>query len=65
MYLDLAADGIILHDENDFAKGILGKIRKRISDVGLARYRAPSGHLGWRLDRPLAKGEKIVIELEG
>ena len=64
LYLDLAAEGVVLYDKANFASKILEKIREKVKEVGLARYRTKEGYLGWRLNRPLEKGERIVVELE-
>lgn len=61
LYLDLAVDAIILQDKGGFSAGVLERIRGRIKQVGLLRYRTPSGYLGWKLSRPLEKGERIVV----
>ena len=63
LYLDLATDARILYDKENFAARIFERIRGKIREVGLVRYRTPDGFLGWKLNRPLEKGERIVIEL--
>ena len=64
LFLDLAADGIIIYDPSNFARDYLEKIKKEIEKVGLIRYRTSSGYYGWNTKRPLKIGERIVIEIE-
>jgi len=64
LFLDLAADGIIIYDPSNFARDYLEKIKKEIEKVGLIRYRTSSGYYGWKTKRPLKIGERIVIEIE-
>jgi predicted nucleotidyltransferase len=61
LYLDLATDAVILQDRESFSARVLERIRGKIKEVGLIRYRTPHGYLGWKLNRPLEKGERIVI----
>jgi predicted nucleotidyltransferase len=47
LYLDIALDGIILHDRGGYMQGRLERIRALVGDAGLSRVRTPTGFF-WR-----------------
>lgn len=47
LYLDIALDGLILHDPTGYAAQHLGTLRRLIEQAGLYRERTPAGDI-WR-----------------
>ena len=64
LFLDLAIDGIILYDRDDFMKSFLEKVLKEIDEHKLTRYRTGEGYYGWQFEKPVEVGENIVVSLE-
>lgn len=63
LILNIAAEGIILYDEGGELSEFLDKVRRRIEEMGLLRYRTRDGKYGWKLRRPLRPGEVFEIEV--
>jgi len=59
LYLNLALDGIILFDKDDFFKNLQGKIRNIIRQAGLQRKR-DNGEFYWEWQNPPQKGWEIT-----
>ena len=64
LFLDLAVDGVIVYDKNHFIRNFLRRVLEKIDEHKLVRYRTRDGFYGWRIDRPIKKGENVVISLE-
>ena len=65
LLINIAHDGVILYDKDREITELFNKIRKAIKKAGLVKYYTPEGKYGWRPDRPLRQGERIVVNLEG
>lgn len=51
LYLDLALDGILLYDTDDYLKNKLARIQELTSTAGLHRIRF-DGEMAWQWERP-------------
>ena len=61
LYLDLAVDGIILFDRDDYIAAKFRRIRELIAQAGLRRERI-DGELMWLWDRPVRPGWELEWE---
>ncbi len=62
LFLDLAADGVVLFDRGGIAAELLGKVRRATKRAGLVRFRTDRGFYGWRPRELPERGERIVVE---
>jgi len=63
LILNVASDGVVLYDREGKLTEFLDKVRRRVEEVGLIRYRTPDGKYGWKLREPLRPGGKFEIEV--
>jgi hypothetical protein len=59
-YLDIAEDGMLLHDRGGFFAGIVEKVRERIRELGATRLRWGKVRF-WDLKPDLRPGEVFEI----
>lgn len=60
IYLDMAYEGIILHDKDGFIEDVLKKLRKKLEEMGAERVKYGRWYL-WKLKRNIEVGEVIRI----
>lgn len=61
LYLDLTEDGVILYDREGFMKSVLGRVRRRLLELGAKRvWRGKKWY--WVLKPRIKPGEVIEIE---
>ena len=61
LYLDLAVDGLILFDRNDYIAAKFRRIKELIAQAGLRREKI-DGELMWLWDRPVRPGWELEWE---
>ena len=62
LYLDIALDGIILYDRDDYTARKLARIREIIAQTGLVRERLARGTMFWNWDRQVTRPWEITWE---
>jgi len=63
LLINVAWEGVILYDREGLIAKLLAGIRRAVRRAGLIRYRTRDGKYGWRLRRPLRRGETFTIQL--
>jgi len=58
--IDIAEEGLILEDQNDFLKGELNQVKERLNTLGSIKKMTPQGHY-WLLKPDIEVGEVIKI----
>jgi predicted nucleotidyltransferase len=60
-YLGMLSGHEIVYDRDDFFKGVLGRLRRRLAELGSQRYVDPDGYEYWDLKPDWKPGD--VVEL--
>jgi uncharacterized protein len=61
LYLDIAVDGIVLHDVDGFFSGVLDEIRARMRELGSRRVRLADGSWYWDLKPDYRFGDIVRL----
>jgi hypothetical protein len=61
--LDIAEEGLILHDPQKVLAGLLAKLRERLRQWGSRKVRLPDGTWYWQLKPDWRLGEVLSLEL--
>jgi len=61
--INVAFDGIVLYDEDEYVSQILDRIGRGVEKSGLIRYRTPDGKYGWKTGGTPSPEERIFVEL--
>ncbi len=61
LYLDMVEDAVVLYDKDEFFTKVIGKLKKRLNELGAERIRLGRKWY-WRLKKDYRFGEVVKIE---